>query len=333
MLLLLACVRTSSIGEEPAETGLQRDSTPDSGSTDSGDTADSADPELCPLPVPGDVVVPGPVSGETNVPFSPPTPGWALATLHASRQIEAAGTRALPPSWFFAIGMQWRFMDCGDYGDPWDSGQHRRGCMNIYEFQQWVELTRLHPDWFVQSEYADKISPSADEDRAAAGVWTTGWYLVSALPEIGYERAGAPEWVEGLDDADWWLVSALIHRHTAWTEHVGEAYACDGEIVDCVNEESGAQVAAATAALHDAVAGGSCYDEPLTEADVEAYIGDLEDTWPELDWDAARAAQPALTGSFQADAGAVLDAIDDSTSLRMHCSGSGLQRYYSLDCW
>ncbi|MCP4806431.1 MAG: hypothetical protein GY913_22120 [Proteobacteria bacterium] len=318
MFLLLACVRTAYVGDSTDNTG-PLDSAADS-ATDSAET--------CPLAVPAAQTLTAPVAGEPSFPFALPSSSWALATAHAARQVEASGSRPLPASYWLALGMERTLLSCGEYGDPWSSASTSQGCMELYQDIHWVQLDRLHPDWFVYAEFADQISPAEDDDKAVAGVHAAAWQLTAILPVVEHDDLGG--WIDAADDVAWYELAAIVHVHTPWSHYVPDALACPDDPGGCSGAPDAEDIGALAAELHASTT-EACYDEPLTAADIEAYVAALEVLWPTLDWESTRDALPAA-GTFQDTAPAVLDAIDTHAGVRLHCPGPELSSFYGVDC-
>jgi hypothetical protein len=315
LLLTLGCVRTVLVGDSGV-------------TTDSQDTSRDTGPGTeCALAVPAAQTLSAPVSGEPSFPFALPDAQWALSTAHVARQVDGAGPRALPPAFWLALAMERTRLSCGNYGDPWGAGDSPQGCLEIHRDTHWVQLDRLHPDWFRYDRYDALIPPTADQARVVAGVQAAAWQLTSTLPVVAHDDLGG--WIQDAPAQSWFELAALVHVFSPWASQVSDGLACPDDPGACTDAPDIDAIGALATELHTSTQ-ASCYDEPLTQADMLAYLAALEDLWPDLDWETARAELPD-PGRFQAVGPAVLDAAD-AAGVRLHCPGSQLQDYYSVEC-
>ena len=99
---------------------------PDAGGDASPSSPDAGSPppptSACPVPVPGPVILPGPVWGEYQVHFYVPFPSYAFAAAHASFAMNALGAYALreTPSAFFATALKESYLGCSDKLPPYN---------------------------------------------------------------------------------------------------------------------------------------------------------------------------------------------------------------------
>lgn len=303
---LMACTRVLDLGGAgPSDT---------SAPTDSGDDAS--------------VCLPGSATG-----YEMPSPQWALAALHAERQLDGlddSALTALDADFVLALTWQQSAFDCGDYGVPWGpTSDDEGGCLRLTDPVVWQELCRLYPDVYDCDAYDGFFVG----DRPATSALSLAWFALAGhalLGRYGEDPDGyyGPTRPRRLPHA-----TAVMVARTPWFAF-DEAFAdCDDDLAPCVDPDLAALVGGLDAKL-DTLDGASCYDADLTEDDVVAYVDELRLLWPGEDWDTAeQEAVAALgAGSFSEEAPAVLDALDDVLVRRLLCPERELSTWYSLPC-
>ncbi len=326
---------------EPTETAAPTET----GDTQTGDSGGAP----CPLPVPDHVTLESPVYGSNNVRFYVPHSGWALASLHASRQLAGLAREdidlRLSPAWFFAVALETSFMGCSDQtpADPLDASNTypRRtdsdlnGCLGLAEDLHLFDLCRLYPETLACTDdtHAQVISSdlqaTTGRDNIEPGILATGFYALFSYAMLQWS-SGA-----GLADPDAWLAAAadpyaveklmaLAHRESAYSSLVRlSVQGCQDQAIEACWETRAPSraalaqgVASHVAVLDAGVAAGSCYDRDLSAAEIEAYVAAIAPLFPDLDAAAAAAAglaalETAVPGAEQVPFQQVADAVLD----------------------
>jgi hypothetical protein len=316
------------------------------------------------VPVPGPVVLPGPVWGEYQVHFYVPFPSYAFAAAHASMAMNALGAYALreTPSAFFATALKESYMGCSDKlpaYNPYMPGylytrtlSYASGCLQIDSTSAWVEMCQMYPETIDCSTvtYADVI-PSTNQDTTgrdnfASSVWVKAYYDVwsyAMLITHGMPSPGA--WFAGASDPQAMVkVMALLYNEGAWTgDATTAAMGCQHDLIEnCLgNKDYVFSVGSYTAQLEATVAAGNCYDDTIQVSDVDDYVSRIAPLFVHENAAALVAAgrQAFLTASggatsapFQKVAAAVLQAIDAKMQAKLHCPNAELGTYYMLHC-
>lgn len=264
-----------------------------------------------------------------------PSTRWALAALYASRRLGDRPDSALQlgPSWFLATGWQMSGFSCASYGDPWSVDPlwaSDPGCLGLEQHTTWAELCKLWPADYACDGYAGSFAGDAPEASSLALAWfaLAGHALLqrNGDPEAWYTDAGDPLAPERM--------TATMHYWGPWTGQVDDVYqTCPDDIEACLDgelERHVAGVADKVAVLEEA----PCATQPLTEADVRAFVGGLRDARPGRSWDAAadRAVERLTGAGLDVDAPAVLDALDEEVDLRLTCPEEELYTWYRWPC-
>ena len=345
--LLSGCTRTLKLpdtGDASPDTtsvtdsaGGETDSAPPTGTDDtttdtsddddtSGETADTAPPVET-------ACVPGEATG-----FRVPSGRWALATLHASRRYGDLDDSALDlsPAWFLASAWERTGFACEDYGEPWLTEESQwsqtEGCLGIPDDTVWIELCRLYPQYFECGAAPRYVSG----DHVEAGVMALAWYTLAAHALLQRHKLDPDDWYAAASDPlAVEKLSALMHFAGPWGADVEAVLTscADKDIETCLTGDPLMHVSGVTEKLA-VLETATCYDDPLTEAEVRQYTEELATIWTSEDWEAAtEAAVGALTGAgFATDAPAVLDALDATLGARLRCPESELWSWYRLPC-
>jgi hypothetical protein len=356
-LLVVACSERTHWIEDGDDDTVAID---DDDDQDDDDTVAS-----CPLPVPDHVTLDHPVWGDTAVRFYVPHAGWALAALHASRQLEGLAEQdidlRLDPAWFFAVALEASFMGCSDDTppDPEDSSnQYDRqedtdatGCLDLPQSTIWLELCRMYPDELdcTDGNY-EQVIPSVEQattgrDNVEPGILGLAWYTTVGYAQLQGAGAADPDawFAEASDPRALEKVAALLHLYGPWYEGIADVVAgCQSATIeDCLGGSATASqrteaVAAHVDSLEAGLAGGQCYDGTITPADLNAYIEAIAVLWPDGDWATAQlSAMLLLDGDgepFQQVAGELLDAIDEASGVALRCPGAELSSWYGTGC-
>ncbi|TNE84281.1 MAG: hypothetical protein EP330_30215 [Deltaproteobacteria bacterium] len=316
---------------------------------------DSDASEACAIPVPAQTDLSSPVWGEPGVRFYVPDGRWALATALASRQLhEVDGLDLdLSPSWFFASALEASFLGCTEQPADPDEPANRydrqpstdsEGCFELPDSTVWIELCRLFPDDLAcEAAYADVIPSTARRDAVPTGALGLAWFDVAAYALFQRRGSADPDAFFAASPDPLALEKALAVAHAAgpWEPELDALFAGCAEAEDvgsCLTDAPLAArvsaVASHTADLEASVAADHCYDEPLTEAEVEAFVADLGVLWPRARVTEATDAALAVLdgGSFQEDGPAVLDAVADEIGVALSCPGAQLGTWYALEC-
>jgi hypothetical protein len=349
----------------------------DSSATDDDDDDSSASDDddssegPCPAAVPDHYTLDHAVWGETSVHFYVPGSGWALATLHASMQLEGLAAQSidlrLSPSWFFAVALESSYMGCSDATDadslhPATSYSRRSetdawGCFSLPETTVWTEVCRMYPD-DIECGGGSHNQLIASTDQASTGRDNIQTSAISLAWYITFAYAMSRE--VGVDDPDTWFATAadprameklmaLQHLSGPWAPSIQTTVVgchSNGQLESCLETGSPGwsrmrAVASHTELLERGIAEGHCYDRLLWADDVDDYLATIAPLWPSADWSAAgiaaNAAFDAVSGGaasapFQAAAVPVLEAIDLAAGIALTCPGSELNAYYGYSC-
>ena len=342
--LLSGCTRTLTLpdtGDASPETTPVADDTSSDGATDSApptgadDTAPDTSPsETADTAPPADTVcLPGEATG-----FRMPHGRWALATLHASRRYGDLDESALSlsPAWFLASAWERTGFACADYGEPWLTEEPQwsqtEGCLGVPDDTVWIELCRLYPQYFECGAAPEYVAG----DHVEAGVMALAWYTLAAHALLQRHKLDPDDWyAAAADPLAVEKLSALMHFSGPWSQDVETILTdcAEQDIGACLTGDPGMHVAGVMEKL-TVLETATCYDEPLTEAEVRQYTGELATIWTSEDWEAAtEAAVGALTGAgFATDGPAVLDALDETLGARLRCPESELWSWYRLPC-
>src|SRR5262249_44675049 len=111
-----------------------------------------------PIPVPGPVVLSGPLWGEYNIQFHVPFPWYAFATAHVWFALDRAAVGPMAamresPSAFFATALKESYLGCSDKLPPLDlyhpgmlytrTASYGDGCFQIESTTAWAEMCRM----------------------------------------------------------------------------------------------------------------------------------------------------------------------------------------------
>jgi hypothetical protein len=351
--------------QPPSAEDAGADAPPDSSVTSSPEAGSPPPPpSACPVPVPGPVVLPGPVWGEYQVHFYVPFPSWAFAAAHASMAMQELGAYALreTPSALFATALKESYMGCSDKlpaYNPYMPGylytrtaSYTTGCFQIDSTTGWTEMCQMYPETFDCNavQYSDVI-PSTNQDTTgrdnfASSVWVKAYYDVFSYAMLitnGMPSPGA--WLAGASDPQAMVkVEALLYNEGAWTgDAMTVARNCQHDLIEnCLgNKDYVFSVGSYTAQLEAAVAAGNCYDDMIALSDVDDYVSRIAPLFTHENGAALTmagrqafltASGGAVTAPFQKVAGAVLEAIKANMQAKVHCPDAELNQYYRLHC-
>ncbi len=312
----------------------------------------------CPVPVPDHVDLETVVWGEEDVHFYVPDPSWALAVALASRELSRLDDVEVSPSFVLATALKESFLGCDLQVAP-DAHHdaHYRvshasfhdGCFQIESTTAFTELCRMFPDAVdcAGATHGDVIASTRQEELGRTN------FESSALA-LAYYDAFAWGMLTVHDDDPTGFVDAaadplaqekllaLSYNRGAWSSTLARALAdcVDRPLEDCVTDVPHDYLVAVggyTTELEAAVASGSCYDEPLTRADVARFVDAIAVLDPRADWASVHeAALDAFTvpdGSrFQVVADAVLEAIVATLPHHVHCPDGEMRDWYGQPC-
>ena len=273
--------------------------------------------------------------------FRMPSSRWALSALMASRRLsEPEGSLLqVSPSWLLAVAWQTDTFACGGYGTPWsDEGSNAEGgCYQIQYSTHWTELIRLFPEHFEAENWPVWIDGDTPERSTMA--------LVHAL------YAGHLLLRRGIDpesdaDPDTWLsetadplaptrLAAFFHFEGPWSATATRALeTCNDNLLDCadtglLHHTEGIEAKQAVLDLAD------CYNEPITDSDLDAFVEGIAPLWPHVDWTDARAqALDARTDTgFAVDGLAMVEAIEAAINAPLSCPAETLWDHYRYSCY
>lgn len=318
----------------------------------------------CPVPVPGAVVLPGPVWGDYQVHFEVPFPSYAFATAHASLAMETVAPLGLKesPSAFFATALKESYLGCSDKLPPLDlynpghlytrTASYAAGCLQIDSTSAWVQMCQMYPETIDSSKvaYADVI-PSTNQDTSgrdnfASSVFVKAYYDTWAYAMLTTHHMPSPKaWFAGASDPEALVkVLALLYNEGGWTgDATAVADGCQQNLIEgCLgNKDYVVSVGAYTAQLEATVAAGNCYDEMVAIGDVDDYVSRITPLFAHENGAALTAAGRsaflsasggAMNAPFQVVAGAVIRAVDGAMQAKVHCPDAELNQYYMFHC-
>jgi hypothetical protein len=320
--------------------------------------------DACPVPVPGPVILAGPVWGEYQVHFYVPFPSWAFAAAHASRQTYALGAYGLreTPSLYFATALKESYMGCSDKlppPNPYMLGylytrtlSYPAGCLQIDSTTAWVEMCRLYPETIDCNavQYADVV-PSTNQDQTgrdnfASSAFIKTYYDIFAYAMLPTHDMPSPDaWFSAASDPQAMVkVLALLYNEGAWTgELTTIADHCQHDLIEnCLgNKDYVVAVSSYDRELEATVAAGNCYNDVIAIGDVDDYVSKIVPLFTHENGTALtaagraaflRASGGAMSAPFQQVAGAVLDAIDGAMLAHAHCPAAELNQWYMGHC-
>jgi len=317
-LLALSCTRTTHIEGS-------KDSEPVDIFADSADTATSM-----PLPTPT-VCIPGEAPG-----FRLPSARWALSVLFASRRLQQPQHNALQlsPDWFIASAWQTGAFSCGGYGDPWstDPSSEEGGCYDLQHVTHWTELERLFPARFPAEGWPAWVSGDNPERSTLA------------LSQAVYAGHLLMRRVDGTDP-DVWLaesedprapddLAALFHVEGPWSATAAQAWStCPHDLAACADVPMGRHLQG-LATKQATLATADCFDEPVLDVELDAFLHALQDLWPHADWPTiSAAAHAANTHDFSESGLSIVQAVEDSLASPLTCPEDTLWDHYRYSCY
>ena len=354
----MVCTGTHCESSSPPASSSSSGAAGPSGS-DSG-----ADAGACPVPVPGPVILPGPVWGEYQVHFYVPFPSWAFAAAHASLQTKALGSFGLreSPSFYFATALKESYMGCSDKlppADPYNLGYvysrpiaYAAGCLQIDSTSAWVEMCRLYPETIdCNTVMYEDVIPSTNQDQTgrdnfASSVFVKAYYDVFTYAMLPIHSMPSPNaWFAGASDPLAMVkVVALLYNEGAWTgDATTVATGCQHDLIEsCLgNKDYVVSVSSYDQQLEAAVAAGNCYNDVIAISDVDDYVTRIVPLFSHENAAALTAAgrqaflaasRGAMSAPFQTVAGAVLQAIDGAMQAKAHCPDAALTQWYMRTC-
>ena len=319
---------------------------------------------LCPVPVPGPVILTGPVWGEYQVHFYVPFPSWAFAAAHASLETGKLGSLGLreSPSLYFATALKESYMGCSDKlpaVDPYKLGflyarpiAYATGCLQIDQGSAWVEMCRMYPETIDCNTVAyDDVIPSTNQDQIGRDNFVSSSFVKEYYDVVAYAMLtthGMPSpnsWFAGASDPQAMVkVMALLYNEGDWTgDATAVALRCQHDLIEnCLgNKDYVVAVSSYARELEAAVAAGNCYNETISVSDVDDYVAQIVPLFVREDATALRtagrdaflgASGGAPTAVFQKVGGAVLQAIEGAMQAKAHCPGATLAQWYMHQC-
>ena len=359
------CGEDDTTSQSSDESSSSEDST---STQETSTTSDTTTQDACPIPVPGNLTLAGPVWGEFQVQFEVPFVDWAFAVAHAARIMENAqdsGHAArLSPSFFLATALKESYMGCSLELPPYDAfmpgrivqreASYADGCFQIESITAWTELCRMFPEEFDCEHvgHLDVISSSnqslSGRDNFASSALVKAYYDTLSYSMIfsNHKFSGVTQWIDTASDpqAATKLV-AVLYNKGPWAPDIRKILdGCHNDLIEnCMEfvKDYPMQIAQYAQALEHEVEMGNCYDEAVTVANVEDYARKIALLFRGVDADAVVAAANlafektaggASEVGFQAVAGAVMRAIDEVIAFRPHCPGPELELYYKAQC-
>jgi hypothetical protein len=325
---------------------------------------DASESSACPVPVPGPVVLAGPVWGEYQVHFYVPFPHWAFAAAHASMQTQALGAFGLreSPSFYFATALKESYMGCDDKLPPVDLYNmgilytrpitYLSGCLQIDSTSAWVEMCRQYPETIdCNAVTYDAVIPSTNQDTTGRDNFVTSAFVKTYYDVFTYamltlhDMPSPNAWFAGASDPYAMpKMIALLYNEGAWTgDATTAADRCQHDLIEnCLgNKDYVVAVSSYDRELEAAVAAGNCYNDVISINDVDDYVSKLVPLFTHENGAALTAAGRAaflaasggaMTAPFQKVAGAVLKAIDGGMQAKAHCPDAELNMWYMHHC-
>lgn len=269
--------------------------------------------------------------------FRMPSTRWALAALMASRRLaEPEGNQLqVSPEWLLATAWQTDTFACGGYGAPWSdtASDEEGGCYKLQSSTHWTELVRLFPDQFQAEGWPLWVDGDSPERSSLA--------LVHALYAGHLLLRRATE-----TDPDTWLaqstdalaasrVAAFFQFEGPWSATASQALTtCPEDLIECADSALQHHVEGIEA-KQELLTTAGCYDEPISDTDLDAFLDALAPIWPHVDWPAARTrALEARTGAgFSSDGLAIVEAVEASIDARLSCPAETLWDHYRYSCY
>jgi hypothetical protein len=266
-----------------------------------------------------------------------PSSRWALSVLMASRRLHEPEGNLLhvSPTWLLAAGWQTGAFSCGGYGTPWSTSasDDAGGCYDIKSSTHWQELVRLFPAEFPADGWPGWVEGDAPERSALA--------LVHALYS-GHMllRRASP------DDPDDWLaqatdplassrVAAFLHHEGPWSATASTALSdCPDDLLACAENDL-LQYIEGLEAKVEVLSDADCFNDPITDAELDAFLDGISALWPDTDWATVRAqALQARSGTgFAADGPAIITAITTVIGAPLSCPAETLWDHYRYSCY
>ncbi len=330
---------TTTEAEEPPQATIDTGDPPsgDTGRDTGGGTAADTDTDTAkdtgPAPdPPPQVCLPKETDG-----FRMPSTRWALSVLMASRRLsEPDGNRMqVSPTWLLASAWQTDTFSCGGYGTPWsdNASEVGGGCFQLQGTTHWYELVRLFPDQFQSDGWPAWVDGDSPERSSLA--------LVQALYAGHLLLRRATE-----SDPDTWLtqstdplaasrIAAFFHFEGPWSATASRALtSCNDNLLDCADSSLLHHVEGIEA-KQVLLAAAECYDDPIPDSDLDAFLEGIRPIWPHVDWTEARnRALDARTGAgFAIDGLAIVEALEAAVDARLSCPAETLWDHYRYSCY
>lgn len=243
--------------------------------------------------------------------------------------------------------------------DPFQSGRLERrpnsyadGCLQIESTTAWVEMCRMYPgELDCTSTTHEGVVSSTNQaatgrDNFASSAFVKAYYDVftyARLTQLGMPDPDA--WFSTAADGQAMAkVVALLFNQGGWSGDAERvARQCHDKLIEsCLgNTDYVVAVSSYLRELEAGVALGNCYNDLVSQEDVDDYLSRIlvlftREDGPTLRAAARSAFAAAARGEarapFQKVAGAVLDAIDQRMKAKVHCPEAELSSWYATHC-
>ncbi|MFK7926708.1 MAG: hypothetical protein AB8H79_00855 [Myxococcota bacterium] len=273
--------------------------------------------------------------------FRMPSVRWALAASHASWRLDddAEDGIALSPNFFLATAWQTTAFSCADYGAPWkqDGPAGTGGCLDIQRQTTWTELTVLFPSIYPDGNaYDQAFEGDQPESSTMALAWSTvGAHALWGRPAV--DQVPAEFYARSTDPRPAASMSAMIHAAGPWSGAIPDAIQrCPNDVAACADGQVAFHIRGVLDKM-DALDAASCFQDEITQQDLDAHVKGLRPWWPEENWDRALAAARAALADhegegFERQVVPVLNALDSETNTRLRCPEETLWSVYRYSC-
>jgi hypothetical protein len=276
------------------------------------------------------------------------------------------------PSSFFATALKESYLGCSDKLPPLDlyhpgilytrTAAYGDGCFQIESTTAWVEMCRMYggtsatnatfpQTWDCSVATHDLVISSSNQDTLgrdnfASSVWVKAYYDTFAYAMLTTHGMPSPAtWFAGASDPQA-VVKTLAAMYNLGTRSGAAdeiAAGCQHDLVEhCLgNLDYVVAVGSYDRELEATVAAGNCYNDVVSVNDVDDYISKITPLFTHEDGAALTAAgraaflsasNGAMTAPFQQVAGAVIGAIDDKMSTKLHCPEDEMTYWYMFHC-
>ena len=318
---LVGCTRVTELGANGVKRSMETTA------NDSGLPVDSG------VPVSGEpVCIPGEAPG-----YRLPSTRWGLSVLFASRRLSEPvdNTLHLDPAWFLAAAWQTDAFGCGGYGTPWSNHENTvdGGCYDLQPGTHWVELERLFPRSFPASGWPEWVRGDSPErsSLALAQAAYAGHLLLRRVdqtdPDTWLSASTDPRVAERL--------ATFFHVEGPWSATAARAITgCADDLHACATHDlvhhlEGLEDKLATLSTAD------CARDPISRADLDAFIDGLAGPFPDAHLPAVRTAAHAANSGhgFDVDGLAIIHAVEATLDAPLACPEDGLWDQYRYSCF